>query len=202
MTVNESASKEKSYQNTSPRVAGFGAKSPKRFGKMRVLETFPRFLRSPTPRNFWFVEVSYLDGPTEKPMLLPVKKSFPTTKRESLAQSCAARGHRTFSVTITIRFLFDAVWDTDFRRETFPTHVGSTTRPADEMEIWSARSVPRVGAVTTVLPSNVLRGEQSNSSMLFADKFFLKLYRKTGGRAVKPPTSRVTPIPDRASAIR
>jgi maltose alpha-D-glucosyltransferase/alpha-amylase len=37
---------------------------------------------------------------------------------------------------------------------------------------------PRVGAVTTVLPSNVLSGEQSNSSMLFADKFFLKLYRK------------------------
>src|SRR5947208_15478607 len=37
---------------------------------------------------------------------------------------------------------------------------------------------PRIRPVTTVLPSNVLRGEQSNSSMLFADNFFLKLYRK------------------------
>src|SRR5204862_7114155 len=49
----------------------------------------------------------------------------------------------------------------------------------------SGRNVNLVGAlsrrirpVTTVLPSTVLRGEQSNSSMLFADKFFLKLYRK------------------------
>ena len=37
---------------------------------------------------------------------------------------------------------------------------------------------PRVGQVATVPPSNVLGAEQSNSSMLFADKFFLKLYRK------------------------
>ncbi len=37
---------------------------------------------------------------------------------------------------------------------------------------------PRVGQVTGVPPSNVLGAEQSNSSMLFEDKFFLKLYRK------------------------
>src|SRR5712671_7025988 len=36
----------------------------------------------------------------------------------------------------------------------------------------------RLGEIAIVPPSHVLGAEQSNSSMLFADKFFLKLYRK------------------------
>ena len=37
---------------------------------------------------------------------------------------------------------------------------------------------PRIGKIDHVPPSNVLGTEQSNSSVLYEDKFFLKLYRK------------------------
>src|SRR5262249_54898316 len=37
---------------------------------------------------------------------------------------------------------------------------------------------PRITKIDKVPPSHVLSAEQSNSSMLFEDKFFLKLYRK------------------------
>src|SRR2546430_4045496 len=140
---------------------------------MRVLER-PAISSEPNAAQFWFVEVSYLDGPTET-YALPVK-IISGEKSSSLVQSAphaviASFGDEQGSI------LFDAVWDTDFREKLFRLMLDRQHASGRNGNLVGALS-PRVGAVTTVLPSNVLSGEQSNSSMLFADKFFLKVYRK------------------------
>src|SRR5205085_9931247 len=128
----------------------------------------------PDGAQFWFVEVSYLDGPTET-YALPVK-ILSGDKARSLAQSAPHAVIARFSDEHG-SILFDAVWDTDFREKLFRLMLDRQHASGRNGNLVGALS-PRIRPVTTVLPSNVLRGEQSNSSMLFADKFFLKLYRK------------------------
>jgi len=150
----------------------FGAKA-RTLRQMRVLER-STISSEANAAQFWFVEASYLDGPTET-YALPVK-ILSDDKARSLAQSAPhaviARFNDKHGST-----LFDAVWDTDFREKLFRLMLDRQHASGRNGNLVGALS-PRVGAVTTVLPSNVLSGEQSNSSMLFADKFFLKLYRK------------------------
>ena len=150
----------------------FGAKA-RTLRQMRVLER-SAISSEPNAAQFWFVEVSYLDGPTET-YALPVK-ILSDDKARSLAQSAPHAVIARFSDDHD-SILFDAVWDTDFREKLFRLMLDRQHASGRNGNLVGALS-PRVGAVTTVLPSNVLRGEQSNSSMLFADKFFLKLYRK------------------------
>src|SRR5947207_1544278 len=140
---------------------------------MRVLER-PAISSESNAAQFWFVEVSYLDGPTET-YALPVK-IISGEKASSLVQSAphaviALFGDEDGSI------LFDAVWDPDFREKLFRLMLDRQHASGRNGNLVGALS-PRVGPVAVVPPSNVLRGEQSNSSMLFADKFFLKLYRK------------------------
>jgi len=150
----------------------FGAKA-RTLRQMRVLER-SSISSEVNAAQFWFVEVSYLDGPTET-YALPVK-ILSDDKARSLAQSAPHAVIARFSDE-SDSILFDAVWDTDFREKLFRLMLDRQHTSGRNGNLVGALS-PRVGAVTTVLPSNVLSGEQSNSSMLFADKFFLKLYRK------------------------
>src|SRR5439155_13600826 len=122
------------------------------------------------------VEVSYLDAPTET-YVLPVSIASGETAR---AVSQAAPH------AIIARFagngenvLFDATWDMKCRSRLFDTIA--------RREIVKARAGELVGITAKALeadqPANpgnsqVLSTEQSNSSMLFDNKFFLKLYRK------------------------
>src|SRR5207244_10755620 len=122
--------------------------------------------------QLWVVEVSYLDGPTEN-YSLPVK-IVSAEKAKSISQSAP---HAVIARFDDGSILFDAIWDGDFREKLFRLMLDRQHASGRNGKLVGALS-PRVGQVATVPPSNVLRGEQSNSSMLFADKFFLKLYRK------------------------
>jgi maltose alpha-D-glucosyltransferase/alpha-amylase len=126
--------------------------------------------------RLWFVEINYLDAPSET-YAIPVK---------------IASGERAHSITqnapqaIVAHFarsngaiLCDAIWDPTFRSQLFDTIVRRRTLKAQGGQF--------VGFVTSGLESedldvsgnsHVLSAEQSNSSMLFDNKFFLKLYRK------------------------
>jgi maltose alpha-D-glucosyltransferase / alpha-amylase len=148
----------------------FGAKA-RTIRQMRVLE---RSWISPDPGSgqLWVVEVSYLDGPTEN-YALPVKISTPD-KAKNISQSSPQ--------AVIARFddgsiLFDAVWDHDFREKLFRLMLDRQPASGRNGKLVGALS-PRVGKIDNVPPSQVLSAEQSNSSMLYADKFFLKLYRK------------------------
>ncbi len=148
----------------------FGAKA-RTLREMRVRER-SSISAEPNAGQLWIVEVNYLDGPTEN-YALPVKIAA-AEKAKSISQSAPN--------AVIARFedgsiLFDAVWDNDFREKLFRLMSDRQHATGRNGSLVGALS-PRVGKVTTVPPSNMISGEQSNSSMLFADKFFLKLYRK------------------------
>ena len=148
----------------------FGAKA-RTLRQMRVLER-PAISSEPNAAQFWFVEVSYLDGPTEN-YALPVKIAS-GEKARAISQSAP---HAVIAHFDDGSLLFDAVWDTDFREKLFRLMLDRQHATGRNGKLVGALS-PRVGKVATIPPSNMISGEQSNSSMLFADKFFLKLYRK------------------------
>jgi len=148
----------------------FGAKA-RTIRQVRVLE---RSWISPEPDSgqLWVIEVSYLDGPTEN-YSLPVK-IVSAEKAKGISQSAPS--------AVVARFkdgsiLFDAVWDPVFRERLFQLMVNRQPASGRNGKLVGALS-PRVGKIDHVPPSNVLGAEQSNSAIIYADKFFLKLYRK------------------------
>ena len=148
----------------------FGAKA-RTLREMRVTE---RSWISPEPDSgqLWIIQVSYLDGPTEN-YALPIK-IVSGEKARNISQSAP---HAVIARFEDGSILFDAVWDNDFREKLFRLMLDRQPASGRNGKLVGALS-PRVGQVATVPPSNVLGAEQSNSSILFADKFFLKLYRK------------------------
>src|SRR4029077_10554051 len=124
--------------------------------------------------QFWFIEVSYLDGPTEN-YALPVKIASGETAQAISQQSPQAVIARFPGDDESI--LFDAIWDADFREKLFRLMLDRQRATGRNGNLVGALS-PRIGALANVPASEVLGAEQSNSSMLFADTYFLKLYRK------------------------
>jgi maltose alpha-D-glucosyltransferase/alpha-amylase len=152
----------------------FGSKA-RTFRHLKIVEQLPISTDADGAR-LWFVEMHYLDGPTET-YAIPVK----------IASGDVARSvSQTASHAIIARFtdtdgaiLFDAIWDPVFRAQLFESIV-----QRQRVKGWTS---DLVGLASERLDSDhvgasdksyVFGAEQSNSSMLFDNKFFLKLYRK------------------------
>ena len=152
----------------------FGSKA-RAFRNLKVIEQ-PAMSDDSDAVQLWFVEVNYLDAPTET-YVLPVQ----------IASGDAARAvSRAAPHAVIARFegngekiLFDATWDAECRSKLFNTILKhqAIKGHAGELVGTTARSFE---TDQSILPgdSQVLGIEQSNSSMLFDNKFFLKLYRK------------------------
>src|SRR5213080_4890476 len=152
----------------------FGSKA-RTFRDLKVIEQLP-ISAGANGAQLWFIEVNYLDAPAEI-YAIPVKIASRDAAR-SLSQSAphAIIAHfagRDGGV------LFDAIWDATFRSQLFEAVIRS--------QRLKARAGDFVGTIAdkferekAVSPddSHVVSGEQSNSSVLFDSKFFLKLYRK------------------------
>jgi maltose alpha-D-glucosyltransferase / alpha-amylase len=151
----------------------FGAKA-RTLRHMRVHEQSP-VSSEPDAAQFWFVEVSYLDGPDEI-YALPVK----------IASGDAARAiSQTAPYAVIARFegseetiLFDAIWDAGFREQIFRIILDRQRASGKNGSLVGTVTQAFAPAIEKVPASTVIPGEQSNSSMLFENKFFLKLYRK------------------------
>src|SRR6266436_2253560 len=152
----------------------FGSKA-RTFRHLKVIEQLPISAEG-DGAQLWFVEVSYLDAPTET-YAVPVKIASDDVAR-SISQSAphAIIAHFAGSDGAV---LLDALWDAAFRSQLFEAIA--------RRHALKARAGEFVGVIAsgfdgdqTVLSgdSHVVSGEQSNSSMLFDNKFFLKLYRK------------------------
>jgi maltose alpha-D-glucosyltransferase / alpha-amylase len=129
----------------------------------------------PDAAQFWFVEVSYLDGPDEI-YALPVKIATGDAARaisQSAPHAVIARFEGSEETV-----LFDAVWDAAFREQVFRLMLDRQRAAAKNGHLIGSVSQTFAPAVENIPSSNVIGGEQSNSSMLFENKFFLKLYRK------------------------
>jgi maltose alpha-D-glucosyltransferase/alpha-amylase len=152
----------------------FGAKA-RTLRHMRVLEQ-PAISSEPDAAQFWFVEVSYLDGPTET-YSLPVKIASGDAARAISQGTPQAIIARLAGSEETV--LYDAVWDAKFRSQLFETIAQRQRMKGQSGELVGipGEALPE-NSSTTATKSQVLSGEQSNSSILFENKFFLKLYRK------------------------
>ncbi|MFN2621653.1 MAG: maltose alpha-D-glucosyltransferase [Chthoniobacterales bacterium] len=151
----------------------FGAKA-RTVRQMRIVEQIP--VAGEDSAQIWFVEVSYLDGPTEI-YALPVQIARDDDARileRSAPQAVIARLHGDGDAV-----LHDAVYDDSFRKALFKLmSAGQSTRGQHGSASGLTSSAFPKEAKTRTRSSQVLSAEQSNSSMLFKDKFFLKLYRK------------------------
>jgi maltose alpha-D-glucosyltransferase/alpha-amylase len=151
----------------------FGAKA-RTVRQMRIAEQIP--VSGEDSAQIWFVEVSYLDGPTET-YALPVQIARDDDARaleRSAPQSIIARLHGDGDAV-----LHDAVYDESFRKALFKLMSAGRSARGHYGSVAGLTSSAFPKEVKTRTPSSqVLSVEQSNSSMLFKDKFFLKLYRK------------------------
>jgi maltose alpha-D-glucosyltransferase/alpha-amylase len=150
----------------------FGGKA-RSITAMRVTEQVPVSSDAQAPR-FWFIEVTYRDGAPET-YTLPVQIARGDTARD-LAQNSPHAVIARFAAEDEI-VLHDAVWDVGFRETLFRMMSEGQGFRGKNGEIVGTRGGGLVADGTTP-PSQVLSAEQSNSSMLFGQKYFLKLYRK------------------------
>jgi maltose alpha-D-glucosyltransferase/alpha-amylase len=151
----------------------FGAKA-RALRQTRLLEQSSISNGSAPPAQFWFVEVSYLDAPTEI-YALPVTIASGEVGRaiaQSAPQAVIAR-FRDGEESV----LVDAIWDSAFREKLFRLML-EQQRASGKKGNLVGTVAQRLTEIDGVPSSRVLSAEQSNSSMLFEDKFFLKLYRK------------------------
>ena len=152
----------------------FGSKA-RTFRDLKVIEQLAISPEADGAR-LWFLEINYLDAPAET-YAMPVKIASGEAAR-SVSQGAphAIIAHfagREGAV------LFDAIWDATFRSQLFEAIV--------QRQTIKGRTSDLVGLACETLEadhpvvsgkSQVLGAEQSNSSMLFDNNFFLKLYRK------------------------
>jgi maltose alpha-D-glucosyltransferase / alpha-amylase len=152
----------------------FGSKA-RTLRHLRVIED-PAISSDADAGRLWFVEMSYLDGPTET-YALPVKIVSGDAARAVFQSTPDGIIARFASTEETI--LMDAIWDAKFRSQLFETIAqGKIIKGRGGDLLGVARKTLPPGHLVISDKSHVLGGEQSNSSVLFDNKFFLKLYRK------------------------
>ncbi len=154
----------------------FGSKA-RTIRSLRVAEEIP-LSSDPDAARFWFLEVNYHEGASEN-YALPVQIASGAAADVIARKSPQGVIAQFEGDTQTI--LHDAIWDADFRNALFHT-ISARQR-------WKGRGGELVGSAGALLAeseqaqslpatSQVLSAEQSNSSMVFDGKYFLKLYRK------------------------
>ncbi len=150
----------------------FGAKA-RTLRDMRITEEIP-ISEKKGAAQIWFVEVSYLDGPTET-YAVPVQIARDDAARaieRSAPHAVIARLHGEGDA-----ILHDAVYDEAFRKELFTLMTSAQSARGHKGNVVGLTS-SAFRKTRGVPASQVLSAEQSNSSMLFDSKFFLKLFRK------------------------
>jgi maltose alpha-D-glucosyltransferase / alpha-amylase len=152
----------------------FGSKA-RTLRQLKVIEQLP-ISSGADGAQLWFIEISYLDAPTET-YAIPVKIASNDVAR-SVSQSAPHAVIARFAGSDGA-VLLDAIWDAKFRSQLFEAIM---RRQAMKARVGNFVGViaSRFETDQTVISGNsqVVSGEQSNSSILFDNKFFLKLYRK------------------------
>ncbi len=152
----------------------FGAKA-RTIRAVRIVETVP--IAGEGGAHFWFLEVSLNDGVPEI-YALPVQISSGDQARV-IAQTlphCVIARFGGADETI----LHDATCEAVFREQLFRLIAEGRTLKGRLGELSGVPGEKLTGD-SSVSSSHLIAAEQSNSSMLFDNKYFLKLYRKLEG---------------------
>ncbi|HEX3817831.1 MAG TPA: maltose alpha-D-glucosyltransferase [Chthoniobacterales bacterium] len=152
----------------------FGAKA-RTVREMRIVEQI-RFSNDEAGGQLWLVQVDYTDGAPDV-YALPVQITTGEAARSLLRNARQAVIANLTSENNAI--LHDGLWDAEFRGKLFQLMQSGARLKGGKGEL-----VGITGSLLAQEPneykpfSQVLNAEQSNSSMLFDNRFFLKLYRK------------------------
>ncbi len=151
----------------------FGAKA-RTIRTVQITEELP-IANEANAARIWFLEVSYMEGASEN-YALPVQIT---------SGAAASQLLRTSPQAVIARFsrdaqfiLQDAVWDKRFREELFRAVTTEQCLKGRNGELCGIAGAALKEEEASGLDSQVMSAEQSNSSMLFDNKFFVKLYRK------------------------
>ncbi len=136
----------------------FGGKARPLRG-VHLLDAVP--LGETTAGRLALFRADYADGPSET-YLVPLQIETSLDRDQPMVTKEPA--------------LFDALADEDFRRTLFEMIAGEKEIRGEHGVLAGVCSASFRGH--TSLPSRALQAEQSNSAILYADQFFLKLYRK------------------------
>jgi maltose alpha-D-glucosyltransferase/alpha-amylase len=152
----------------------FGSKA-RTFRDLRVVEQLA-IPDDGQDAQLWFVQINYLDAPSER-YALPVKIMSGEAAR-SISQSAQHAVVAHFAGG-NGAILFDAIWDTAFRSQLLDAMLKQQTIKGQVSDLVGvARGELDTNDLIVSEDSHVLDAEQSNSSMLFGNRLFLKLYRK------------------------
>jgi maltose alpha-D-glucosyltransferase/alpha-amylase len=149
----------------------FGAKA-RTIRELRIAEQVP--MPGEGGGVFWFLEVTYTDGAPQS-YALPVQIAIGEPAHAIAQAAPAAVIARFAGAEETI--LYDAIWDAAFREQLFGVITQGQSLKGKTGDLLGVPGSP-LPLDEKIPPSQVLAAEQSNSSMLFENKFFLKLYRK------------------------
>jgi maltose alpha-D-glucosyltransferase/alpha-amylase len=149
----------------------FGAKAR----KIRTMRIIEQIAVAENGAQLWLLQVDYADGG-------PDIYSLPVQVATGAAADALARN---FPQAVIARIgakrgvLYDAIWDADFRAGLFRLMAtGANLKGKSGQLIGVTSSLLGQEPNEKAPPSQVLSAEQSNSSILFENRFFLKLYRK------------------------
>ncbi len=139
---------------------------------MRIIEQIPV---AENAAQFWLLQVGYVEGAPDiysLPVQVATGPAADALVRNSPQAVIARLGPQP-------AVLYDAIWDADFRAQLFQLMATAATLKGKSGELIGVTSNLLAQEPNENAPSSqVLNAEQSNSSMLFENRFFLKLYRK------------------------
>ncbi len=151
----------------------FGAKA-RSMRAMRVIEQIS-MSSSAEAAQLWLLQVDYIDGAPDI-YALPVQIALGEAARAVVRRSPQAV-IAYFETQDGV--LYDAVWDENFRENLFSLMAKGTRLRGRNGELVGITGSAFAQQPDEEIPkSQVLNAEQSNSSMLFENRYFLKLYRK------------------------
>jgi len=149
----------------------FGAKA-RTIRAMRIIEQIPV---AENAAQLWLLQVDYTDG-------APDIYSLPVQLATGAAADALARAAPQAVIARLgpqRAVLFDAIWDADFRAKLFQLMASGVNLKGKNGHLIGVTGSLLAQEPNEKAPvSQVLNAEQSNSSMLFENRFFLKLYRK------------------------
>ncbi len=144
---------------------------------LRVIEQVPISEQNRSAR-FWFVQVDYIEGVSDT-YALPVQIATGEAAEEMMRRAPQAVIARLTGTEPGV--LHDAIWDAGFREALFNLLLEQQCLPGRHGQLCGTAGsllAEEKSAGHVALASQVLSAEQSNSSILFGNKFFLKLYRR------------------------
>jgi len=164
---------DKAFPNYFRKCRWFGGKA-RVIQKMEVVHHIPIPLKNENA-GFLIIRVNYNEG---LPELYQLPVSFSEQNDESdLRNTCPQSIITTVSLGERRGYLYDAVYSSTFRGALFELMAKRKKLKTDsgELNLYVQQNINKAG--DTVI-SKVLSAEQSNTSIIFENTYFMKLYRK------------------------